>query len=341
MSGVEFNCLPTIIGSMPHTDPVKACAVIARHLKDIPAWPQLPKRSYLENMYIQYSEGFPGVVVGDNHIHVETANNEKELEKLYTAYLENKADAYPISREYAAGLHQFLSLDNLSPRAVKGQVTGPISWGVTVTDTDKKSIIWDETLSDASARLLRLKAAWMEKEMRKLSPHTIIFVDEPVLHIYGSSALVALSRDKVINLLQETLGGITGLKGIHCCGNTDWSIVLSTGIDILNFDTYNYGTSLSLYPAEVKRFLNNKGVIAWGVVPNRDEFLVKETVSSLKDRLEEAVAPFTRNGISFKQVLRQSILTPSCTLAGLSEEGAEQTLELLVELSTTLKQKYL
>jgi hypothetical protein len=50
MSNTEFNCLPTITGSMPHTDPQKACALITRYLKDIPAWPQLPKRSFLENM---------------------------------------------------------------------------------------------------------------------------------------------------------------------------------------------------------------------------------------------------------------------------------------------------
>ena len=60
----EFNCLPTMIGSMPHTDPAEACAVVSRYLKDIPAWPQLPQRSFKENMYAQYSEGFPGIVSG-------------------------------------------------------------------------------------------------------------------------------------------------------------------------------------------------------------------------------------------------------------------------------------
>jgi methionine synthase II (cobalamin-independent) len=342
MSGVEFGCLPTIIGSMPHTDPAKACSVISRYLKDIPAWPQLPKRSYLENMYVQYSEGFPGVVVEDKRIYVDTSNIEKPLAKLYAAYLENKIDEYPISPRYAAGLHQFLNLTGLTPRAVKGQVTGPVSFGTIVTDNNKKAVIWDDTLSDATVKLLRLKAGWMERELARLSPHTIIFVDEPSLHLYGSTALISLTREKVIALLEEVLGGIRGLKGVHCCGNTDWSIVLSTGIDILNFDAYNYATSLSLYPAEVKKFLDKKGTIAWGIVPNSDENLVKESVSSLKDRLEEAIAPFTRNGISFKQVLTQSLLTPSCTLAGLAgDEAAEKALELLVELSNTLRKRYL
>ncbi len=63
MPDVEFGCLPTVIGSMPHTDPAAACSLVTRFLKDIPAWPQLPNRSFLENMYVQYSQGFPGVVV--------------------------------------------------------------------------------------------------------------------------------------------------------------------------------------------------------------------------------------------------------------------------------------
>jgi methionine synthase II (cobalamin-independent) len=77
-------------------------------------------------------------------------------------------------------------------------------------------------------------------------------------------------------------------------------------------------------------------------VPNTEENLVKETVSSVRDRLEEAVAPFTRKGFSFKQLLKQSILTPSCTLSSLAtEEAAEKTLELLVEVTDTVRKKYL
>ncbi len=123
MSDFEFNSLPTMIGTMPHTDPAAACAVVKRFLKDLPAWPQLPKRSFLENMYVQNSEGFPGVVVKENGIFVDrTQELSKPLERLYTAYLENDVDRYPIAREYAAGLYEFLALKGMSPRGGKGQV---------------------------------------------------------------------------------------------------------------------------------------------------------------------------------------------------------------------------
>jgi len=343
MPDTGFGCLPTMIGSMPHTNPAKACTVVARHLKDIPAWPQLPERSFLENMYVQYSEGFPGTVLDKDSIYIERSQDlGKSLEQLYAAYLENDANRYPITPEYAAGLHDFLNLENLSPQAVKGQVTGPVSWGLTVTDKDRRSIIYDDVLSDAAARLLRLKAIWQEKKLSKISRNTIIFIDEPYMASFGS-AFIAISREKVINLLEEVLGGINGLKGIHCCGNTDWPVLLDTSLDILSFDAYNYAQSLSLYPAEVNKFLDRpgrKGVIAWGIVPTDEASLAGESVASLKDRIEEAMAPFTRDGTPFQQLVTQGLLTPGCGLASLaSEEAAERALELLAELSVAIRRR--
>jgi methionine synthase II (cobalamin-independent) len=338
---IEFGCLPTIIGSMPHTDPSEACALVSRYLKDIPAWPQLPKRSFKENMYAQYSEGFPGAVLKGDSIYIDRSQDlDKPLEKLYAAYLDNDVDKYPVSADYAAGLHSFLGLTNLSPLAVKGQITGPVTWGLTVADNEGKAIIYDDVLADAMVKLLRLKAGWQEKELGKISKSTIIFVDEPYMASFGSVS-VTLSKEKVVSLLDEVLGGIKGLKGVHCCGNTDWSVLLSTKIDILSFDAYNYAQSLSLYPSEVKSFLDRKGNIAWGIVPNDELSLAKETAASLKDRLEEAMAPFTRKGVPFKQLIEQGLLTPSCGLAPLNTtDAAAQALELLAELSAIIRKLY-
>jgi methionine synthase II (cobalamin-independent) len=342
MPDTEFNCLPTAIGSMPHTDPEAACSQVFHYLKDIPAWPQLPKRSYTENMYVQFSHGFPGVVVKENSIHIDRSQDlDPALETLYTAYLDNDFDKYPISPDYAAGLHSFLSVTTLSPLAVKGQITGPVTWGLTVTDDSGKAIIYDDVLGDAVTKLLKLKAGWQEKELRKICPDTIIFIDEPYMASFGSVS-VPLSKERVISLLEEVLGGITGLKGIHCCGNTDWSVLLDTSVDIVSFDTYNYAQSLSLYPAEVKKFLDRKGTIAWGIIPNNEEALAEESVASLKDRLEEAMAPFTRKSIRFRQLLEHGLLTPSCGLEALAtEETADKALELLAELSIAIRKRYL
>lgn len=344
MSRLKFDCFSTMIGSLPHTDPKKACTVVARYLKDIPVWPQLPRRSFLEGLYVQDSEGFPGLVTESGRIYVDTAGDyQKPLEELYAAYLENDAGRFPVGRDHAAGLYEFLAMDNLTPRAVKGQVIGPLSWGLTVTDENKKAILYHDVLGDAVPRFLKLKAAWMERELARVSKNTIIFVDEPIMASYGSIVATGpfSKPEKIIEMINEVFAGIRGLKGAHCCGNTDWSVLLRTNLDILNFDAYNYAQSVSLYPDEMKKFLSRGGCIAWGIVPNQAETLGRETVASLKDRLEEAMAPFTRHGIRFRDLAAQSLLTPSCGLDGLTEDGAERALELLTGLSIEMRKKYI
>jgi methionine synthase II (cobalamin-independent) len=337
MIDTRFNLAPTMIGSMPHKDAAAACRLMAKYLTEIPCWPQLPKRAFTEDMTVQFSEGFPGMTIHENRAFVRHGLSfDAQMEKLYTAYLETDLDAFPVSPGYAAGFSEFLNLKKLRPMAVKGQIVGPLSFGVMLKDEKRQTILQDDVLSDAAARLLRLKAAWEEKELRRVSKNTIVFIDEPVMASYGS-AFFTISRERVKILMEEVLGGISGLSGIHCCGNTDWSVLMGTSTNIISFDAYNFSGSLALYPAEIRDLIARGGAIAWGIVPNTEEALLKESISSLKDRMEEAMAPFTRNGVSFKQLKEQSFLTPSCGLAGLSEDGAEKVLELLVQLSERMR----
>jgi len=336
---IEFGCLPTAIGSMPHTNSGEACSIIMECLPDIPAWPQLPKRSPKENMIIQFSEGFPGVVIDGDKIRIEpSADFESGLEQIHIDCEQDNVREYGISAEYAAGLHAFLS-KAAGSKIVKGQVTGPITWGLRVTSQDGLGILYDDTLAETAAKFLRLKASWQENILREISPNTIIFVDEPYLVSLGS-VFTPIPEEKVPALLEEVFKGIRGTKGLHCCGNTNWSVLLDTKIDILSFDAYNYASSLSTYSDKVKSFLEGGGSIAWGIVPNEEEALAKESLSGLRDRLEEAMAPFTRDGVKFRQLIAQGLITPSCGLDGLSPEAASQALELTAKLSRDLRSRY-
>ncbi|MBE0430202.1 MAG: methionine synthase [Dehalococcoidia bacterium] len=336
---LEVGCLPTAIGSMPHTDPDEACAIVMKYLPDIPVWPQLPGRSPMENMVIQNSEGFPGVVIEGDRIRVEPpADFEGRLEQIHVDSEQDNADEYGISAAYAAGLHALLSAARGS-RMVKGQVTGPITWGLTVTRPDGLGILYDDMLADTAARFLRLKASWQESTLRQLSRNTIVFVDEPCLVSLGS-VFTPIPEQKVPALLGEVFSGIKGIKGLHCCGNTDWPVLLDTAVDILSFDAYSFASSLSSHSGKVKCFLERGGSIAWGIVPSDEEALAKESLPSLRDRLEEGMAALSREGVSFRQIVAQGLLTPSCGLAGLSLEAAEQALALTADLSQCMRSRY-
>jgi hypothetical protein len=54
------------------------------------------------------------------------------------------------------------------------------------------------------------------------------------------------------------------------------------------------------------------------------------------------MAPFTRKGIRFQQLIEQGLLTPSCGLASLAtKEASAQALELLAELSIKIRKRYM
>jgi len=167
----------------------------------------------------------------------------------------------------------------------------------------------------------------------------VFFLDEPYLSSLGS-AFVAISNDKVIEMTDEVLSGVQGLKGIHCCGVTDWSLLLSTTIDILSFDAYNYCQSLSLYPDDLKAFLSRGGIIAWGIVPTTEDALEKETSESLLTRLDEAFLLLTEKGIAKEDLIESCLITPSCGLASISKEAANKALKLTSGVSYLLKKRY-
>jgi methionine synthase II (cobalamin-independent) len=325
-------------GSLPHIDAEAACQV-ALTTTNIPTWPQLPRRSFLENMYVQFSEGFPGIVVENERIHVDRDRDlDPELEQLYVAYLTNDLEYAAVSANYAAGLHCFLGLEADLPPVIKGQITGPVSWGLMVTDNNRRPVLYDDVLAEAVAKHLRLKATWMEQELRKLSPQTIIFVDEPYMSSFGSE-FISLSRGEVLTAMEEVFAGIEGLKGVHCCGNTDWSLLLSTTVDILNLDAYEHAEALALYPEEVSEFLDRGGSIAWGIVPASEQ-VHDETVDSLSERFHQALALFTAKGLHHDDLLSSTLIMPSCGCGSLPIETAERVLGLTGELAAALQERY-
>jgi hypothetical protein len=86
-------------------------------------------------------------------------------------------------------------------------------------------------------------------------------------------------------------------------------VLLSTNLDILSFDAYGYLETLSLYPKELKAFLERGGILAWGIVPT-SEAIIKEDAKSLVGRFKEGVEALSKKGID-RTLLERVILTPS------------------------------
>ncbi|MFH1084350.1 MAG: hypothetical protein V1772_01120, partial [Chloroflexota bacterium] len=147
------------LGGLPYDEPAAAWKAILDRFPALPGWPQLPRRSPLEGMYAQFGEQFPGITLEGQSIIVDRrAQLNRGLERLYLAYLEDDADYGRISPEHAGGLDALLNGTvalRRPPVAIRGQVTGPVSWGLSVVDQNRRPIIYDQVLQDAVGKHLR------------------------------------------------------------------------------------------------------------------------------------------------------------------------------------------
>ncbi|NIO03366.1 MAG: hypothetical protein GTN74_01795, partial [Proteobacteria bacterium] len=136
---VPGNLLTTAMAVMPHRDVSRAMKTALS--LDVPFWPQLPLLSYYEDMYVQASEHFPGIVLD-----VEKRTLRFSKKKFITEFEETMAhfderEYFDISRTYSTVYHLFLGLDLSDRPAIRGQLEGPVSFGFNVLDEDDRPIL--------------------------------------------------------------------------------------------------------------------------------------------------------------------------------------------------------
>jgi len=335
------KCLATGIGSLPHTEAKEACELVLQTLPQIPFWPQLPKRSAGENMYGQYSENLPGLGFDGERMFIHTPEDFSAIEKFYEHFLSEDLDFFSISQAHAEGFYQLQEYQSRlrSAWAIKGQITGPISFTLQVTDENRKPLLYNDELKDMAIKNLLAKAKWQEKILRQINPRVIIFLDEPYLSAFGS-AFTSLSREQAIEALEEVFGGIDSFTGVHCCGNTDWSILLETSVDILSFDAYSHAANLFLYESQLKKYLDAGRTIAWGIVPTDEDLLKTVTSKDLLEKLEKIWIDLSRRGIDLERIASASLITPACGLGTVHKDMAVRALTLAGDLSQMLREKY-
>jgi hypothetical protein len=324
---------------------------------EIPAWVQFPKRAFRENMMVQFTEGMPGLVEDGDRVYFDTAAPDfiEQLTDFYARYLavtedgdSYALDSFGLSPQYAAGFTEFISRlpEQATPQVMlKGQVTGPFTLGANLLDQDRRCSYYDDQLRDVIVKTVALKAVWQITRLGAFGPQVMIFLDEPALLGFGSQTFITISREDIIGDINEVAAAIHdqgGLAGVHCEANTDWSLLMETDLDILDFDAYDHMQAITLYPAELHAFLERGGCLGWGTVPTLDrEAAATETVPSLLVRFDDGLERLVRKGFDREHLLRRALITPSCGAGGvLTEPLAERVLDLLRQLSTTLRSRH-
>ena len=336
--------LATGIGSLPHKDAEEALGLIFKYLPDIPFWPQLPRRDIREGMVAQFTEGLPCIKLTDKGVYFNADNREEELEKFYEKIIGKKIEDFAITPDFAKGLYAFkqrLSRSNLNLiKEIKCHVVGPFTFAASFKDEDGKALLHNSRMMQAITEGLIMKALWQIRFLEEFGKSIIVFIDEPYLGCFGS-AYTPLNREDTVRVLTEFTKRIKDAgkirTGIHCCGNTDWSIFTDIDtLDIINFDAFSYLDKLLLYADDLKRFFNNDRIFCWGIVPTQ-EFDDKITAEGLVKKINDGIDILVKKGVDKDKLSENLLLSPACGLGTLDIERSEKILELLSEVSLSIR----
>ena len=153
----------TGIGSVPFTEVDRAIDHVFTACRQAPFWPQLARRSFLEDMYVQFLEGVPSVVIDEQNerVYVDTGSTDG-IERFYEDVASRNLEAFAISEAAAPGLYRLLErLPEIRDevRIIKGHLTGPFTLGLGLKDEKGQPIIYNSAYFDIIKKALHMKAA--------------------------------------------------------------------------------------------------------------------------------------------------------------------------------------
>ncbi|MCK5541373.1 MAG: hypothetical protein KAI40_01685 [Desulfobacterales bacterium] len=359
MKNFKPNCLPVLIGSLPMNNHKEATELIFEYTPEIPLWPQLPIFTK-EGMMEQFMSGLPGLVQKEGKSYLDTTKQGFDEEYLaffeeYFAVSEGGAEIdssiFSFTPETGKGFKEFLrqvdeKLDKKEVPcvALKGQVTGPVTFGISIKDQTDRSVFYNEQLREVFVKKLAMNAKWQAKEYRKRGAIPIIFIDEPSLAGFGASTYITITKEDVTETLEEIVDAVHsegGFSGVHVCANTQWDVLLESKIDVISFDAYSYFEKFILFPDHIKKYLKRGSLLAWGIVPtHKEDIIEEESVETLFSKFEAQLKHAQAIGLDKQLLLEQIFITPSCGTGSISFEAAKKVLELTKGLSERVRQEY-
>ncbi len=338
--GVPFSgdLATTAMGILPHED-VESALELASTL-DIPFWPQLPRVSFFEDMYVQALERFPGAVLdeGRGRSFIDTPRFYDELD----AFFSHEADPswFALSERYSLVYRRFLERDLSSFKAVHGQVISPVSLTLKIVDENDKPIVYNDDIRTVAFSFIQKKVNAQYRELAGKNERSFVWIDDPGLE-FIFNAMSGYDHIKAKDELHEFYEGVEGPRGLHLCGNPDWDFLLSLNIEIISLNAYAFGDIFVNYD-RVKDFMEKGGIISWGIVPTGAEEFFREDVQSLAARLEGMWKPLIRKGTGMDEIIRKSMLAPAaCNLLNADRtQTVERSFHLLQDLSHYMKERY-
>jgi len=336
---IPGDLLTTDMGVMPHRDVDRALEVALS--MDIPFWPQLPLRSYREDMYVQASEGFPGIVLDEDQRKLGFSMDRFVIEAdACLAHFEDLS-YFDVTAEFSDVYPRFLELDLRDRPAIRGQIEGPVSFGFNVTDQEDRPILFDDTVRPFLFEFMARRVNAQLARLQGMHPGAFMFIDEPGLQFvwsamsgYGDAAARA-DLEYFFSLVERP-------RGVHLCGNPDWGFLLGLDIDVLSLDFYTNAEVFEAQAPAIKAFVERGGVLVWGVVPTGTEDFENENAEALAAGLVATWDRLASRGVDQDLLLSRSMLSPAtcCLINRDGEATVEKAFRVTRAVSTQLRTRY-
>jgi len=357
MMAFEGRCSTTAMGIMPHRDVDRALELVLS--LDIPFWPQLPNVSIYEDMYVQVSQNFPGITIDfdKERLIFDTATFERELDEYFMKM--DRPEAFALTKEYSMVFHEFLSKELRGYKAIRGQVTGPVSFGFKVLDESLKPIIYNDEARAILFDFIQRRVNVQYQELKKRNPNAFVWLDEPGLG-YAFSGLSGYNEQQAKEDYHNFLQGLEGPKGLHLCADVNLPYLLELGVEILSFDAYQIEFMPKEYTSSAAEFLKSGGIISWGIIPTESTTLATQTPETLAALLSDYWEVISQNtDLSLNQIAQQALVAPArcclkdtgqvstatevageCQVSSIEEGLIEKAFAFLPEISQILRKKY-
>ncbi len=336
---IPGNLLTTAMAVMPHRDVDRALE--KAFSLDVPFWPQLPLLNYYEDMYVQASEGFPGILLDleERTLRFSMEKFALELEDVLAHFEE--PEYFDISPTYSVVYHRFLESDLAGRPAIRGQLEGPVSFGLNIHDQNNRPILFDDTVRPFMLDFMARRVNVQLNRLKGLNPNAFMFVDEPGLQ-FIFSGMSGYNNISAREDMEAFFAQIERPRGIHLCGNPDWDFLLGLDLDVLSLDMYSNGERFVSYTGSIRKFLDRGGILIWGMVPTNFEPFELENVESLESRLVELWHNLGSKGIDLEFLLSRSMLSPAtcCLVNPDGTSTVEKAFETTRALSRRLRERF-
>jgi hypothetical protein len=321
----------TGIGSLPLTAVESAIQCVAEFSSQVPFWPQLPQLSVHETAIAQ------GLGCLANLIEPRTEGYGYQVkEGQLDAVLEtlHRSDGKLVA-EHAAGFSAFeKALSSklfASAEAVKGQIEGPITLSAYLFHQGR-SFLSDRALFSAIAFHVSQTMCWQIERLQSAGLPVLLFLDEPALCLAGAPGSVSdEQRINALAVMLEDARARGAYAGLHCCAARPFERMCRAKPDILSFDA-DEGLELFFGDWHSVDFINQGGIVAYGLVPTRPGLTAVDSASIFLRWLK--AASHVGDPQRFAQ---RAMITATCGLGLLDVPAIEESFRVAHSVSKLVR----